>query len=187
MDDRQIIDLLFARSEEGLKRLSDKCRNLCLKISGAILGSREDAEECFNDTLAQVWRTIPPERPENLTAYTAKITRNLSLNRYKRERTVKRGGSRMDAALSELEDCLAAECDEETKIVDRMAIKKAVNAFLRDLNERDREIFLRRYFSLETSLEIANRFGLKESAVRMILMRARTGLKEYLQKEGIQP
>ena len=186
MTDKQIIEKLFARSEEALEALSRRFRGLCMSISRAILGSSEDAEECFNDTLLQVWDSIPPDRPDNLTAYVAKIDRNIALNRLNRDRAQKRGGGQYEEAFEELDECLSDSGDTEREVVDRMALKAALDAFLSSLPDRQKEIFLRRYFSFESTASIAKDLGVKESALRMTLLRLRESLKEYLSRENIE-
>ena len=59
----------------------------------------------------------------------------------------------------------------------------ALNAFLRTLNERDRGVFVRRYYFLEDPSEIGEKYGVKADYVRTILMRTRKKLKSYLKEE----
>lgn len=186
MTEKEIIDMLFARREEALRHLSQRCKAVCCSISRAILGNENDAEECFNDTLLRVWNNIPPDHPENLTAYVAKITRNLSLTRLARETAIKRGGGEYLLVYEELEDCLQNADDLSEQVVEKEALSTALDAFLSDLSDRNREIFLKRYFSFISSRELAKEYGMKESAMRMLLMRMREKLKEYLRRENVE-
>lgn len=185
MTDQNVIALLFERKEEALSALSARCKKLCMTIARGILGSEEDAEECFNDTLHQIWNAIPPDKPDNLPAYTAKITRNISLNRLEKAKAQKRGGGQYEAAFEELEECLPGCTDQADEVIDRMALTQALNSFLDGLDGKDRELFLRRYFSFEDCKMLARDFGVKESALRMRLLRMREKLKEHLIQENI--
>lgn len=81
MEDGQIIQLFFERSERAIRELERKYGGLCRSIAGKILNDREDAEECVNDALLAVWNAIPPNRPDMLQPYLCRIVRNLSLKK----------------------------------------------------------------------------------------------------------
>lgn len=183
MDDGQIIELYWERKESAVQETNNKYGSYCLKIANQILSNRQDSEECVNDTWLRAWNSIPPKRPDKLRFFLAKITRNLSFDRYKARKAGKRGGSEIDLVLEELEDCLSASGDVETEI-SMKELEKSMNCFITALPERERGIFLRRYFYAESVSDIAERYFLKESNVLMILSRTRKKLKNYLIKEG---
>ena len=64
-------------------------------------------------------------------------------------------------------------------------LEEAVNRFLRALPERERNVFLRRYWFTEPAADIARRYGMREGAVRSSLFRSREKLRRYLEKEGL--
>lgn len=184
MDDDNIIALFLERSERAIDETAKKYGNYCRKIALNILASAEDAEECVNDALLRAWNSIPPHKPERLSTYLGKITRNLSLNRYEKSTAEKRGGGQVPAALEELEGCLslAASVESET---DNNLLAAAISAWLSGLTEDSRVIFVRRYWYLDSISDVAELFGISESKTKSILFRLRKDLKKYFEKEGI--
>ena len=71
MEDSEIIGLFFSRSEEAVARTAEKYGTYCRSIARNILASREDTEECLNDTWLAAWDSIPPQRPDRLSVYLA--------------------------------------------------------------------------------------------------------------------
>ena len=183
MEDKTIIDLYWAREEQALAESDRKYGALCRSVAYHILNSREDSEECVNDTWFRAWNAMPPGRPSVLSAFFSRITRNLSLDRWKASRTVKRGGGQLPLALEELEQCVAggpsaedeAMVQELTRILDR---------FLRTLPEKDCCIFLRRYWYVDSVRDIAARYHMAEGSVKSSLYRNRQKLKNLLVEEG---
>ncbi len=181
MEDRQIVDLYWARSEDAIEKTQEKYGKYCLYIAKNILGSDEDAEECVNDAYVNVWNSIPPNRPEKLSAFIGKITRNLALNRISYKKAKKRAGQ-SELVLEELEECLPAMQGDPS---DELLLRDALNCFLASLPRLTRMIFMKRYWYMASVRDIANDCGVGESRVKVTLMRTRTKLKEYLEKEGI--
>ena len=183
MDDTQIIALYNQRDERAIAETSGKYGDYCYAIAYNILSDRQDAEECLNDTWLGAWNAIPPDCPANFKLYLAKITRNLSFNRYKLKNRKKRGGSETETLLDEIEEFLPDSTNVEKEIEDNEFIQ-AVNSFLRTLPERERGIFIRRYFYSEKTPVISRRYGMKEDTVLKTLSRTRIKLKYYLKGEG---
>lgn len=183
MKDDAIIDLYFQRDENAILESDIKYGGYCRAIAGNILRSREDTEECINDTWFKAWNAMPPTRPDVLKLFFAKITRNLSFDKYKKMNAQKRGGGEIDIALSELEECIAAHSNVENE-VNAKELENSVNRFLDTLPERERNIFLRRYFYVEKSGAIAQRYNLAPNHVSVILARTREKLKKHLTDEG---
>ena len=183
MADRRIIDLYWQRDENAVRETDAVYGAYCCAIARNILGSREDAEECVSDTWLQAWNSVPPQRPANLRLFLAKITRNLAFNKYKARTAYKRGGGEIAAVLDELEDCLADGTDTESAYFAK-ELEQGVGRFVRTLAERERCVFVRRYFFTEPVAEIAARYGLTEKNVMVILSRTRQKLKNYLKQEG---
>ena len=181
MTDEEIISLYFDRSEEAIAATQRKFDGYCRSILSRLLGSSRDVEEILSDTWLQTWLSIPPNRPENLKLYLAKIGRNLALNRLRERRAVRRGEG-VDAVLEELSEVLGGSSTEE--IVDARELQKAVNTFLRGRPRRDGDIFVRRCFYAESADEIATRYSMRPNTVTVSLHRTRKKLREYLIKEG---
>lgn len=144
MEDIQIIDLYWERSEGAIAATLEKYGRYCRSIAYNILHSKEDAEECVNDVCLRVWNAMPPERPECLSVYLGKITRNLALNRAKYYSAEKRGMGQCEVALSELEECVPTTVGIEQQF-DEMVLVKAIENFLYMQPLERRNIFIRRY------------------------------------------
>ncbi len=183
MDDKQIIDLYWRRSEQAIIETDAKYGRLCYSIARNILNNQEDSEESVNDTYMAAWNAMPSHRPGNLMAFLAKITRRISANRWRANTAGKRGGGQMMLALEELTDCASTEPDAEEVAIGKETYA-ALNRFLRTLPEMERRVFLRRYFLLDTASEIGQSFGFTEHKVNSMLRRTRAKLKDHLTKEG---
>lgn len=184
MDEKQIIDQYWARSESAIAETDKKYGKLCHRIAFNILANRQDSEECVNDTYLKAWSIIPPKRPVKLSTFLGKITRNLALNRYEKYTAEKRGGGKVPVALDELTECIPDPNSVE-RIVDNRILADKFNFFLEGLPVETRRIFMRRYWELSSIQEIAGIYGISESKVKVSLFRTRGKLKTFLEKEGI--
>ena len=184
MEDNQIIDLYWARSQQAIAESELKYGAYCRTVARNILDRAEDAEECVNDTWLRAWNTIPPQRPSFLQAFFGKLTRNLSLDRWRRDRAQKRGGSQVELALEELEDCLAAR-DRVDEAVDAQTTAGLISDFVRKLPRQDRLLFVRRYWYLDDIQTLSKTFGMGQSQVKSRLHRIRQRLKTQLEQEGV--
>lgn len=183
MDDLKIINLLEDRAESALSAISQKYGDYCAKISLNILRDASDSEENVNDTYMQVWNSIPPQKPKNLTAYIGRLCRNLALNKLKANSAQKRTPAEGFLSLSELDECTPANLSVESE-VDVKNLSRHISSFLYTEKEEARNIFIRRYFYCDSIEDIGKRFFYSPSKVKSTLMRTREKLKLYLQKEG---
>ena len=182
MEDQQIIELFFDRDEQAIRETNEKYGKLCHRTAYAILNNLQDAEECVNDTYTALWHAIPPARPTRFMAYICKITRNLALNRLEFLGREKRAA---DVMLS-LEELSAVVADERyAPHQSDKEIGAAISRFLRGQKEEARNVFIRKYFFFDSVKDIACRYSLTESKVKILLFRTRNHLKDYLIKEGI--
>ena len=184
MEDNQIIQLYFERSEDAISQTAVKYGKYCHTIAYNILHNFEDSEECVNDTYWKAWGIIPPHRPKRLAAFLGKITRNLSLDMYRHYTADKRGGSEMAIALDELGDCVSS-VESMDDYTEKKVLVDALNNFLASLSAEHRKIFMRRYWYVSSVKEIAEDYSITESKVKMSLLRSRNQLKAVLEKEGI--
>lgn len=185
MEDREIIDLFFKRDEEGILRLEEQYKAYCGKIASQILSQREDVEEVLNDTWLSAWNAIPPERPSFLKAYCAKITRNAAINRVKMLGAKKRACDSFTESIEELADNVSLSTNNVEEHIAEEDLVQAINTFLRALKKETRIFFVRRYFYHDDIKEIAERYGVTESKVKVSLHRTRNELKKKLQDEGL--
>lgn len=183
MTDEKIIELFFARDEEALKYTAEKYENYCFTIAHNILDSKEDSEECVNDTYISAWSSIPPEKPKQLSSYLGKITRNFALMKLRKNRAYKRGGQ-----ISEISEEILSLIPDESDIAedyDSRRIALIIDTFLRTLAKADRQIFVRRYWNGDSIYDICRFMGFGESRVKVSLHRTRNKLAEVLKKEGV--
>lgn len=184
MDDNKIIDLYWARSQQAITESETKYGPYCRTVARNILDRAEDAEECVNDTWMRAWQAMPPQRPAALRAFFGKLTRNLSLDRWRQLRAAKRGGSQVPLALEELEGCLSGR-DRVDEALDARETAAAISRFLRALPDEDRRLFVRRYWHLESIRDLALRFSMSEGQAKSRLHRIRQQLRQALEEEGI--
>ena len=184
MDDNRIVELYLQRDETAIRQTTEKYGSRLRALAYGMVNDWGTAEECENDTYMEAWNTIPPHEPrEYLYPYLARITRHLSLNCCRDRSRLKR--SALICELSEeMEQCIPAPDDVECRL-DEMALSAAINGFLGKLDAEKRNIFIRRYWYLDSIADISRRYGLSQSKVKTTLFRCRSGLKEHLEKEGI--
>lgn len=186
MDDKAIIDLYWAREERAITETEKKYGAYCRSIARNILRDRADQEECLNDTWLQTWNSLPPQRPHVFPVYLGSITRNLSLNRIRRASAQKRGGNRPELAYEELQESVPAALSVEEQVAAR-ELGRVLDRFLRTLPEKECCIFLRRYWYMDSNLQIAQRYHMTEGGVKASLHRTRKKLKAHLEQEGYCP
>lgn len=184
MEDTEILKLYLRRDESAIAETAAKYGNYCFAIADRILHSHEDAQECVNDAYLNAWNSIPPHQPVFLGGYLGKLTRNLSLNRWRERHSQKRGGGEIPLVLDELLCTIPASQTPETEVDQRLLVQ-AINTFVRSLPEAQRRVFLKRYFCLASIADIAHATGCSESKIKSMLLRQRNKLREHLEKEGI--
>lgn len=184
MEDTQIIDLYWQRSEQAIAETDGKYGGYCYSIAYNILTNNEDAEESVSDTYMAAWNTMPPRKPAILATFLGKITRRLSIDRWRERHSSKRGGGELPLALDELEDCVAGRETVELTY-ERKRFARAFNGFLDALPETERRVFLCRYWYLDPIGQIAAKFGFTESKVASMLHRTRKKLRATLEQEGL--
>ena len=183
MDDSKIVDLYWARSDSAIAETAKKFGAYCRTIAYNVLQNPEDSDECVNDTYLGVWNTVPPQNPSPLRTFVCKIARNLATAKY-HANTAKKRGSRYDAALDELEECLSDGGSVEAEY-DARELAGAINAFLSTLSYTDRFLFVRRYWYSDPLPDIAKAIGSTPNSVGVRLYRLREKLRHYLTKEGL--
>lgn len=179
--DREIIDLFLDRDERAVKAASMKYGGYISAVAINVLGNRQDAEECVNDALMTAWESIPPAEPSNLGGYLAKITKNISLNRFRSDSAEKRGGE-LTRVYEELAEC-AGSCNVEREYEHKELIE-AINAFLAKLPSDKRDLFVLRYWHCMSIAELASRVCITENRAAVELFRIRKKLIKHLQKRG---
>ena len=181
MIDEYIVELYFRREERAIDETRIKYGKLLHHIAFNILNSATDSEECVDDTYMSAWKSMPPTRPRSLCAFLSKITRNLSINRYLKNKS-ERSMINCDAVFEEIAECVPST---DGSISDDIALREAINSFLGTLDVEKRRMFVKRYFYMKPIKQVASEMRLTVSNVKITLMRIRESFKVYLEKEGI--
>lgn len=184
MEDSRIVELYFERSEQAIAETDRKYGPYCYSIAYNILTNQEDAQECVSDTYYAVWNRIPPTRPGLLSAFLGKITRHISIDRWRRSTAYKRTGGQMTLALDELGDVTGPEETPEDSL-SRKELVCAINRFLLTVPKTERGVFLCRYWYLDDIETIGEKTGLTRGNVSTMLSRTRKKLRQALKKEGL--
>ena len=182
MDDSQIISLFFLRDQGAISAVETQYGALVRRIGRNILPQEEDVAECESDTYLGLWNAIPPEKPDPLAAFIAKIARNIALNHRRRSLAEKRRGDSFGVSMEELGDILTSPSVEEQFFAAELG--RAIDCFLQAEDRESRKLFLRRYWFSESVSTLAEELNLGENAVSARLSRIRKRLKKYLIKEG---
>ena len=184
MEDEQIVDLYWQRSDLAISETNQKYGRYCHRIAYNICGTDEDAEECVNDTWFRAWNLMPDQRPAVLSAFLGRITRNRAIDCIKAKNRLKRGGGEAVLALDELEECISAGTDPE-KALEEKELQTAIGKFVSELPKTDKTIFILRYWHLAPIDEIAEKLHFSKGKIKSSLFRTRKKLKNYLQEEGL--
>ncbi len=185
MEDEKIVEMYLARDEAALTATAEKYGGRLRALAYGIVKDSGAAEECENDTYLKAWDSIPPHEPRAyLYPFLARITRHCALNLCRDRGRLKRS-AHIAELTREMEQCLPAPDNAEQRL-DDTAFAAALNGFLASVAEEKRNIFLRRYWYLDSIADIARRFGVSESKIKSALSRMRTQLKKHLEKEGYQ-
>ena len=183
MEDHQIIELFRQREENAVAETEQKYTSYCRSVAARILNSAEDTDEALNDTWLAAWNNIPPHEPECLKTFLGRLTRNISLNKARSEKALKRGSAEMRVVFEEIEDWLASGQSVEQEISEQ-ELADSINAFLAGIPETERSVFVRRYWYMQSVSEIASHYGFSESKVKSMLFRIRKKLYAKLKKEN---
>ena len=182
MEDDSIVNLYWVRSENAISETSKKYGNYCYSIAYNILGNVEDADESVNDTYLDAWNNIPPHRPSILSTFLGKITRRISIDKWRGRTAEKRGGGEIALVLNELSDCIPSNQNVEHE-VEAAELSRQIDNFVMSLSPMERRVFICRYWYFDPISEIAKRFGFSKSKVKMILHRQRRRLLNRLERE----
>lgn len=184
MDDKQIVDLYWERKECAIEETASKYGSYCHSIAGNILHNPADAEESVNDTWLDAWNSMPPHRPSVLSTFLGKITRRISIDRWRKQNAKKRGGGQLPLVLEELEDCVSdgTSIEDETE---RRLLSEVIDSFVQSLPEAEQKVFLCRYWYMDSVESIATQFRFSGSKVKSMLYRTREKLRARLEKEGL--
>lgn len=183
MEDQEIVALFWNRSERAFEETEKKYGRYCRTIAGNILTDPEDIQECINDGYFGVWKSIPPSRPEVFKTFLGKIIRRTALKRWRDQTREKRGGGQIPLALEELKDCIAGKMTVEDHVLSA-ELTEIINEFLESLPVVERQLFLRRYWYLDSVETLSRNFAFSQAKVKSMLYRTRKKLRNRLIQEG---
>lgn len=184
MEDNRIVKLYWERSESAIAETASKYGRYCYAIAYNILTSSEDANESVNDTYLGAWNSMPPHRPAILSTFLGKITRRISIDKWREKSADKRGGAAVSLVLDELSECLPSNTNVEHELL-TIELGAQINSFIRALPDTERRVFICRYWYLDPISTICKQFGVSQSQVKTMLYRTRKKLLAHLVKEGL--
>ena len=184
MDDIEIVSKFWERDEDAISQARAKYGSYCRSVACDILRNSEDVDEVLNDTFMGAWNSMPPNKPQKLSTFLGKITRNLSLKKFRQINADKRGAGVVTVSLEELSECISQNktVEEEISIKE---LARTIDFFLRTVRDEERRVFLRRYWYFDSIEEISIKFGYSQSKIKTMLFRTREKLKKQLEKEGV--
>lgn len=184
MEDSQIVELYWSRSEQAIAESDRKYGKLLRSLSYSCLGNRQDAEECTNDTYLEAWNAMPTARPTYLGAFLSKLARRISIDRFRHDHRLKRGGA--DALCEELTDCIPDRAaPTPAQAYDAAKTREVIDHFLQALPAERRTLFINRYFFGLSIAALAKTSGLTQANVKVQLHRMRQALKKQLEAEEV--
>ncbi len=183
MEDNQIVELYWNRGEDAIAETAKKYGKYCYSIAYRILSDARDAEEAVNDTYMGAWNSMPPHRPSVLSTFLGKLTRRISISRWRERRADKRGGGQLPVAMEELAETLSAP-DTPEQVVEARELTAAIDRFLSSLPEEERDLFVCRYWYFASISELGAAFGAGAGKIKSRLFRTRNKLKAHLEQEG---
>ena len=184
LNDQEIISLFEQRNEQAIVESDRQFGVLCRSVARDITGSAEDAEECLNDAMLAVWNAIPPAKPKSFRAYLLRLVRNAAHDRFRAAHTEKRSTANIAGSIDELAEIIPDRGDVVSE-VERREMLSAVTAFLQELPQKQRDLFVRRYWYATDIAALSELFHMTESHVTMTLSRLRKLLQKHLKKEGL--
>ncbi len=183
MEDKHIVALFWSRDERAIRETDSRYGRYLWAVAFRVLADREDSDECVNDTYLKAWEAMPPHRPSSLSLFLGRITRHLAVDCYRRRAAQKRVTSEYTLSLDELAECVGGGQDPVAE-AELDALTHTVSAFLREQSAQTRQVFLWRYYFMDSIADIAARLGTSVSQVKSLLYRTRVSLRAYLEKEG---
>ena len=183
MNDSQIVGLYWERNEKAVEETQKKYGSFCYSVAYSILCNEEDAKESVNDTYLDAWNSIPPHKPSALSAFLGKITRRISIDKWRNKNAARRGGGQITDTLDELAECIPDSNGIEKQLEEK-ALNETINSFIKSLPEEEQKIFICRYWYLDSIKSISEQFGFSQSKVTSMLFRTREKLRKILMEEG---
>lgn len=182
MEDEKIVGLLYEHNDDGLKAVKEKYENFLVSFSKQIVNNEDDALECVNDVYMKLWDTIPPYKPTYLKSFILKITRQISIDKYRYNHRKTKDNNNV-TYLSDLDFEVKDNRNVESEVQERLFVSK-INEFIETLDTTTQILFIRRYFFFETTKSLSEKFKISETNINVKMLRVKKNLKKFLEREG---
>ena len=182
--DEQIIEMYWTRDEQAIKETDNKYGQFLFRIAYNILHDSLDCEECQNDTYLGVWNAIPPTRPNVFQAFITQIMRRIAINRYKEKTSKKRIPSELTVSMEDVYNTLHSDETIEAEYTSA-EVGRLINDYVRNLSDRQRYIFIDRYYLAESVETIATDLEISVATVYREMDKIKQGLKIYLERNEV--
>lgn len=174
MREEEIIRLIRERNQEGIKELLRCYGSLILYVVSPVLNDEQDREDCISEITMRIWEKIEcyNEEKGSLKGWVTAVSRNAALNF---TRKTKFGDS-----IEDVEDHVPSAEPTPEEIVIKNERCKALLEELEKLPAKDREIFYRKYYYLQSTEQIAGELSMTVRSVEGRLYRIRRKLRRQL-------
>ena len=183
-DDEQIIDMYWHRDPGAIQQTESKYGPLLWSVAYNILCDAQDCEECQNDTYLRVWNAIPSTRPASFAGYVVQVVKRIAINRYKEKTRQKRIPSQLTISMEELKKSISSGITVEEEY-DAKEVSRMITDYLWSLNERQRHLFIDRYYMLEPVEKTAAEHRISIQTAYRELEKSKQALKKYPEKNGV--
>ena len=182
--DEKIVDMYWQRDQDAIQETNHKYGHLLRNVAYNILLDAWDCEECQNDTYLRIWNSIPNTRPVAFRAFVMQIMRRIAIDRYRIKSSQKRIPSQLTVSLEDLKNTISDGLSTE-EVYDAKILGEMITNYIRGLDERQRYIFMDRYYMAEPVEKTASDLSISVRTIYRELEKIKQGLKEYLEGEGI--
>lgn len=184
VDDAQIVDMYWNRDPGAIQQTENKYGPLLWSVAYNILCDAQDCEECQNDTYLRVWNAIPSTRPASFAGYVVQVVKRIAINRYKEKSRQRRIPSQLTISMEELKKSISSGVTVEEEY-DAKELSQMITDYLWSLNERQRHLFIDRYYMLEPVEKTAAELHISMQTAYRELEKIKQGLKKYLEGNGV--
>ena len=184
LSDETIIEMYWQREEKAIKETDIKYGQFLFRIAYGILHDRLDCEECQNDTYLGIWKAIPPTKPTVFPAFITQIMRRIAINKYKEKTSKKRIPSELTSSIEDYESTLTSN-DTVDGDFSAEEVGRIINNYVNELPERQRYIFIARFYMAESVESIADDPTMAKATVYRELDKIKQGLKHHLEKNEV--
>lgn len=177
MQESEILELLKNQEEQGMEELLRHYGPLIRYVIKPILKSKQDAEDCLSESVMRIWENIHTydERKGSFAAWVTAITRNTALNMVRRMNRHQADELEEEARSSELTP------EERILLQERQyELKRALNT----LSQKERTLFYRKYYYLQSTERIAAELGTTVRSVEGKLYRIKKKLRKMIGGDG---